>query len=243
MRFYPALARQQAVSWRPKPQPSPANSAKSRIRGLRKGRPPHPGRTTSAGPRLGPGFLGASPSSRHRFRQPQPLRHSRDTHNRACQGLTLPQGPCCFCLGCFGPFLWFSPWSPAVVVSVSVAGGKDGNREPGTRQRRAGRGAGNLGTPVAVNKGGNRSYECGVQSAQCTVQNAEYATIRAAQRDGGTKAPRDEGPAKGGQAEGQGNCQNGRRRPGIGIRESETRPGRRLDWASGQAGKGEKPGI
>ena len=28
------------------------------------------------------------------------------------QGLTLPRGSCGFCCGCWGPFLWFSPWSP-----------------------------------------------------------------------------------------------------------------------------------
>ena len=48
---------------------------------------------------------------------------------------------------------------------------------------------------------------------KCRVRSAEYATIRAARRDGGTKARRDEG-------EGRGNCQNGRRRPTAGNRES-----------------------
>jgi hypothetical protein len=55
-------------------------------------------------------------------------------------------------------------------------GGKGGNREPGTRQRRAGRGTGNLGTPVAVKKGGNRSYECRVQSAECGIRYYKSGT-------------------------------------------------------------------
>jgi hypothetical protein len=122
---------------------------------------------------------------------------------------------------------------------------------------------------VAVKQGGNRSYECGVRSAECgeeskkpntcagggqnlgdakgahlaggLVRRAPLTAVQSAEcriryyksttegrrhkgtearRHGGTEARRDEGPARGGQAEGRGDCQNGRRRPTAGNRDS-----------------------
>jgi hypothetical protein len=59
-----------------------------------------------------------------------------------------------------------------------------------------------------------------VLSAECRVQNVEFATIRAAGRDGGTKARRDPPEAGRPRGEQRGNCQNGRRRPTAGNRDS-----------------------
>jgi hypothetical protein len=59
-----------------------------------------------------------------------------------------------------------------------------------------------------------------VLSAECRVQNVEFATIRAAGRDGGTKARRDPPEAGRPRGERRGNCQNGRRRPMAGNRDS-----------------------
>jgi len=73
----------------------------------------------------------------------------------------------------------------------------DNSQKPGTGNGE--QGTGNLGTPIT--------------GEECIVQNAQYATIRAARRDGGTQARRDGG-------EGRGNCQNGRRRPTAGNRDS-----------------------
>jgi hypothetical protein len=58
-------------------------------------------------------------------------------------------------------------WAYAVVDNSQKPG--TGNRERGTGGKE--QGTGNMGTPVAVKQGGKRSYECGVQSAECRVKN------------------------------------------------------------------------
>ena len=66
---------------------------------------------------------------------------------------------------------------------LSLAG-RPGNGTPETRQKgQAGR---PLGTHVAVNQGGNRSYECGVRSAECGEESKKPNTCA-----GGGRKPGD----------------------------------------------------
>ena len=110
----------------------------------------------------------------------------------------------------------------------SERGGRIG-RETATAGRPGSgkRGAGNLGTCVAVKQGGKRSYECGVQSES---QKAKLLRRKRSESGGCNGCPfsrRTCPPRAFGTANG--------RQSGFGIRGPETRPGRRLDWASGQA--------
>ena len=102
-------------------------------------------------------------------------------------------------------------------------------REQGTGNRE--RGDGNLGTPVAVNKGGNRSYECGlprhrpwpcqgVQRAECRIRFFKSGT-EARGTGGGTRDPPQAGRPRARKLPKRQSAADGRE-PGLGNRKPGT---------------------